>query len=785
MFSSLRGKLILIFLVVTVTSVVISSGYARVMQRQYVLEQAKVQAHEDLRLIGKDIQTILQWVLRDLFLLRDMPQIRYFLSSGAQEHKLESFQAIETAFLAVSSHHPIFHQIRLIDINGQEIVRVDSDGNEAVLVPPENLQLKGSRYYVQQAMSLKAGQIYISPMDLNIEYGKIEEPFRPVIRYATPVVDASGNTRGLIVLNVQGHALLNPLERQYDRRLHGERYFLIDSHGDYLFHPKTTKRFNRLLGKTANFTTAEPALADIIKNRTSGMIIMKSEETAKETLFAFQRIPLALKPTELFHPKSISNVESEGNNIPEETASNYWHLVSAVDDAELLVGFSAYVNAFVPFTILMICGCIIIAIFVAWSMARPVVSLAGAARKIQKGDLSARAIVYTSDEMGEFGNLFNSMAVHLETSVGQLKASETKYREIFERSQDCLFVTDTSCVITDLNPAGRVLLGLSDDEPFADLSLSCCLAAPAEDVLQPPPLIKELMTEYGYVKDLETILQRKDGEIRICRITATARKDKDGNITGYEGILRDITQIRKQQEQEKNFRQKLNEEILLAEERERKDLSRLLHEELAQNLALVHLKIEEVKDSTCDITQKPRCEIDCCQELNNTKELIELMISQVRTMIFDLYPAILDDQGLIPAIRWYASHYTDQTGIKVTIFDHIEHANLGETKRIYLYRSFKELLHNITKHAECSEVVVSINKRDNNIRLIVDDEGKGFDPQTVFAADRSHLHGIGLATIQEWMNDIGGEFIIESTSGQGTRVILDVPVTTGTEGEND
>ena len=778
MFSSLRGKLILIFLVVTITSVVISSGYARVMQRQYALEQAKAQAHEDLRLIGKDIQTVLQWVLRDLFLLRDIPQVRYFLSSSVQEHKLESFQAIETAFLAVSSHHPIFHQIRLIDINGQEIVRVDSDGNEAVLVPPEKLQFKGNRYYVQQAMGLKPGQIYISPMDLNIEYGKIEEPFRPVIRYATAVVDASGNTRGLIVLNVQGHALLNPLERRYDNRLHEERYFLIDSHGDYLFHPKATKRFNRFLGKDANLAIDEPALADIIKNRANGNVIMKSQETGKETLFAFQRLPLST-------PKSSSSVERGGNTLPEETVLNYWQLVSAVDDAELLMGFSAYVHAFVPFTLLMIGSCIIIAIFVAWSMARPVVSLAKAARKIQKGDLSARATVYSSDEMGEFGNLFNSMASALETSVGRLKSSETKYREIFERSQDCLFVTDTSCAITDLNPAGRMLLGLSDDEPFADLSLSCCLAAPAEDVLQPPSLIKEIMIEYGYVKDLETVLQRKDGEIRICRITATARKDKDGNITGYEGILRDITQIRKQQEQEKNFRQKLNEEILLAEERERKDLSRLLHEELAQNLALVHLKIEEVKDSTCDITQKPRCEIDCCQELNNTKELIELMISQVRTMIFDLYPAILDDQGLIPAIRWYATHYTDRTGITVTIFDHIEHASLGETKRIYLYRSFKELLHNITKHAECSEVVVSIKKRDNNIRLIVDDEGKGFDPQTVFAVDHSHLHGIGLATIQEWMNDIGGEFIIESTPGQGTRAILDVPVTTDAEGKND
>ena len=143
MLSSLRGKFILIFLLVTVTAVVISSGYARLMQRKYTIDRAATRNSEDLKRISGEIQTVLDWVTRDLFLLRDLPQMKSFLSPSKQVNKLDSYRAIESAFLAIANNHRIFHQVRFIDTNGQEIIRVNFDGKKAILVPPEELQFKG------------------------------------------------------------------------------------------------------------------------------------------------------------------------------------------------------------------------------------------------------------------------------------------------------------------------------------------------------------------------------------------------------------------------------------------------------------------------------------------------------------------------------------------------------------------------------------------------------------------------------------------------------------------
>ncbi len=771
MLSSLKGKFILIFLLVTVTTVVISSGYARLMQRKYTIDRAATRNSEDLKRISGEIQTVLDWVTRDLFLLRDLPQMKSFLSHSKQVSKLDAYRAIESAFLAIANNHRIFHQVRFLGTNGQEIIRVNFDGKNAILVPPDELQFKGHRYYFQESIGLKPGEIYVSPLDLNIEHGKIQIPYSPVIRYATPVVDSKGKTRGVIVLNVRGAVLLDILERQQDTTRYGEHYFLIDQDGYFLFHPETSKQFSRFINSGETLVSNEPELVKFIDTQKKDMVVLQSRQTNKETLFGFRKILLDNGHDNM---KLVQAVQGKADKAG-KTSPHFWYLISSVDDEDFLMGFKEYINAFAPFTLIMICGCVIVAIFVAWSMTRPVISLAEAAREIQRGNLAARASTYSRDEMGEFGYLFNSMASDLEESVGQLIESEEKYRKIFENSRDCHFVADGSFMVKDLNPAGRQLFGLQENDSLDNMSLDRCLSPIDGDSTDLTRIIREEMNRVGYIKELETTINRRDGSQRICLITATTLLDQDGKFVGYEGILRDITEKRKRKEQAQFFRQKLNEEILLAEERERKDLSRLLHEELAQNLALVHMKLEESEEGTCELEQKPRKQTKCSRELSSSKELIELMISQVRTMIFNLYPAILDEQGLVQAIRWYANHYKKRTGIDVSIYDHTDKPELGETIRIYLYRAVKELLHNIAKHANCMEVLITIKERENNLRIIIDDAGKGFNTEEVLYQSRT-LHGIGLATIKEWMTDLKGSFIIESEPGQGTRVVLDVPM---------
>lgn len=99
------------------------------------------------------------------------------------------------SFLATTE---LFDQVRLLDLQGMEVIRANYRDGKPYLVPKEQLQWKGNRYYVTEAIGLQANELYISPLDLNVEYGKVEEPIKPTIRFAMPVFDQEGKGRGLL-----------------------------------------------------------------------------------------------------------------------------------------------------------------------------------------------------------------------------------------------------------------------------------------------------------------------------------------------------------------------------------------------------------------------------------------------------------------------------------------------------------------------------------------------------------------------------------------------------------
>ena len=763
MLTSLRGKLIFIFVVLTVSVVIISSGYARYMQRQFALDRAKERAVVDLQLISSDIRSMLRWIQRDLLVLRDLPSLQQAINTDNEALQQAALNTVAEEFLSLAAHHQIFQQIRFLDLKGREIIRVNTRNQRSWLTPAEELQDKSNRYYFQAAVRLPPGRIYTSPMDLNVENGRIERPLLPVIRYATPVADHKGITRGVLVLNVFGTTFLGLLQEQQDKARHGERYYLLNRDGYFLFHPDHARTFGFMLGTDETFQRHEPELTSLLQSRDKGITIRRSSETGKQTLFAFLR----LSPVSCLKP---SGKEADLENTGHE---NSWILLTGVDDADLLVGFNEYVQSFLPFTLLLLALCIGVAVMVAWSCSRPVVSLAQAAKKIQTGDFSARARVYTSDDMGKFGNQFNAMASRLEQTISRLQISEAKYRRIFENSRDCIFVTDTECKIVDINQAGLELLGVDRDSPLDQLSLNCCQAAPG--AADNKPLIMEDMHSKGYVKDYETTLQRPDGTIRHCIMTASARYDEQGNLQGYEGILRDITEEKKRQEAHRSFQKQLQEEIVLAEERERRHIGQILHEEMAQSLALVNMKLREAEQQVKSLEQSGDRSGEITKQLNETRDLITLMISQIRTMIFDLFPIVLDDQGLVPAMVWYGDHFTRRTGINVSVYGVSGSLGLTESQKIYLFRSFKELLHNAWKHAQTKEIVATVKKKDNHIRLTVDDEGQGFDQDKIKNGDRE-LRGIGLVSIRQWVTAMEGTMSIESEPGKGSRVTIDIPI---------
>lgn len=152
-----------------------------------------------------------------------------------------------------------FYQVRYIDADGREVVRLNVEEGEPRSVPVTQLQDKSQRPYVEATLKLAAGEIYTSPMDLNVEHGRLEVPHRLVLRFGTPLFDPDGDRTGILVLNLNGAhilRLIEPLQR-------GTEAFLVDEEGTYLGYvgPSDEKRERYALAEertlTADFSASE------------------------------------------------------------------------------------------------------------------------------------------------------------------------------------------------------------------------------------------------------------------------------------------------------------------------------------------------------------------------------------------------------------------------------------------------------------------------------------------------------------------------------------------------
>ena len=133
----------------------------------------------------------------DLVFLSHHDHLRSFPDTGL----IEDREAVARDFLSLSAAKTLYDQIRFLDEQGMEVVRVNFNNGQPAVVPEESLQPKGKRYYFTDTFRLGKGEIYVSPLDLNIEKGQVERPLKPMIRFGTPVFDSRGRKRGIVLLN--------------------------------------------------------------------------------------------------------------------------------------------------------------------------------------------------------------------------------------------------------------------------------------------------------------------------------------------------------------------------------------------------------------------------------------------------------------------------------------------------------------------------------------------------------------------------------------------------------
>lgn len=206
-----------------------------------------------------------------------------------------------------------------------------------------------------------------------------------------------------------------------------------------------------------------------------------------------------------------------------------------------------------------------------------------------------------------------------------------------------------------------------------------------------------------------------------------------------------------------------------AQEEERYRLARELHDETAQTLAALAIAIDRARDALDGSDSR------VAEQIREARQIAGRLLAETRRLILGLRPAVLDDLGLIPAIRWQCETYLVEHGVETTIEADPPDARLPKHLEVALFRIVQEAVTNVARHADARHVRIRLEFRDEMATVAVADDGKGFDTGRLTHAGDSGA-SVGLLGLQERVALLNGHVEIRSATGRGTEIIVQVPI---------
>ena len=246
-----------------------------------------------------EINAFLSGINRDVLVMSEVSPIQGIIraraNGGTDPEDGSSYEEwvnrLQVLFANQMKEKTYYMQLRYLDEAGNELVRVDSDGETVEIIPQAELQNKADRGYFTETMALAADSVYVSPVDLNREQGVIEEPYKPVIRYATPIVDAAGEKKGIVIANVFASNFIDDFS-QSEIPYENVELLLVNQDGYYLYHPDSAKMWGADLETNETLTNDLPAdIAARVLSEETGVLDVGGD------IFSFQRfVPNSEQP---------------------------------------------------------------------------------------------------------------------------------------------------------------------------------------------------------------------------------------------------------------------------------------------------------------------------------------------------------------------------------------------------------------------------------------------------------------------------------------------------------
>jgi two-component system sensor histidine kinase UhpB len=289
--------------------------------------------------------------------------------------------------------------------------------------------------------------------------------------------------------------------------------------------------------------------------------------------------------------------------------------------------------------------------------------------------------------------------------------------------------------------------------------------------------IANLITEEPSPKPNRSQNITKNGRVIDLELAWHYKRKQNNEIIGFVSVITDITERIRVEERSREKSSKL--ETLTAELRKlalqsankeevsRRRFATILHEQVGQNLAAIRMKLPDLLNGTPSEPNKVKEVVD------RLVFLLDDAIMSTRELTSALYPTILDDLGLLPAITWYKDLTLRKKGLNVSLQIDPSVESLIPESKISLFRIIQETFLNIAKHASATEVRVEITSVNQTMKLTIQDNGVGFPGQP---SKRNGNNGIGLLLMKERSLSLGGGLEVQSAVGEGTTLIVKIPL---------
>jgi len=338
---------------------------------------------------------------------------------------------------------------------------------------------------------------------------------------------------------------------------------------------------------------------------------------------------------------------------------------------------------------------------------------------------------------------------------------------ILEKTTDYVAMADAEGRMIYLNPAGRTLLGLAPGDDISRVKLCEHSTQEVKDRIRNEAIPSAIRN--GVWAGESRLRDHAGREIHTSQVII-AHHGNDGQVENLSTILRDTTeQVQTEQalRESRDELRRLSGLLVTIQEDERRRIALDLHDGLGQSLSLIKLSIE----NTARLLAAGATD-EAGESLHQLIPRVKEALSEVRRVSTELRPSILDDLGILPTLSWFFREFEAACShIAVDKSFNIAGHDVPVPLQITLYRILQEATNNIVKHAGADRVRVRLDRIDEVLHLLIEDNGCGFDPDSLECID-GQCRGLGLFSMRKRALISGGNYHLESTPGQGTRIMV-------------